>query len=406
MFETVLRQLEPFGREFSRHGKQVYLVGGAVRNLLLGRPVQDFDFTTDALPSEVQGYFRKVLPTGLQHGTVTVLFQGQSYEVTTFRVDGDYTDGRRPDGVTFTPSLEEDLKRRDFTINAMALNLVDGSLADPHGGREDLRKKVLRAIGDPGKRFDEDALRLLRLFRFAAQLGFEIDASTLAAVAVRRARLAAVSRERIHEELVKAMAGSQPQRAWGPLAELHFLTDLFGPLAPRPLTDAELDHMAALAPDLRWSFWLTLACGSRSLWEESLKALTFSKAEVTAALGPSRVWEFHGQQEHLSVTAKAVVEAWGARDRIVPGIEYLAALESVGYWKDETGLVAELRRIQNTGEPVFLTDLALGGKDLLAAGVQPGPKVGQVLHALQKLVWAQPNLNRPDELRRLVQSLR
>jgi len=404
MFEPIVQQLQPFSREFSQRGKQLYLVGGAVRNLLLDRPVHDFDFATDARPDEVQGFFKKVLPTGLQHGTVTVLFQGDSYEVTTFRVDGVYSDGRRPDGVEFTPSLEEDLKRRDFTINAMALDLADGTLIDPHDGRGDLAKGLLRAIGDPGRRFDEDALRLLRLFRFASQLGFSIAPDTWAAVSSRRERLALVSRERLRDELIKAMAGSHPEKAWGPLTDLGFLDDLLAPLKPRALGELEFSLLRTLPPVLRWSFWLTLSCGSdRQNWELSLKSLAFSNKDLLTALGPPQALDFFDADEPLSVTAKAIVEAWGDRKRIQPGTEYLGALVLAGYWKDTRGLIDELVRIANSQEPIFLAEMALGGRELLASGWKPGPQIGTTLRALQKAIWKDPNLNTVEGLMRRIQ---
>ncbi len=392
MFESVISRLEPFAREFLSRGKQIHLVGGAVRNLLLGRPAQDLDFTTDALPEEVTGYFRKVLPTGLKHGTVTVLFQGQPFEVTTFRVDGGYTDGRRPDAVAFTPSLEEDLKRRDFTINAMALSLADGSLTDPHDGRGDLERGILRTVGDPGTRFDEDALRLLRLFRFASQLGFTIDETTRNQVPPRRARLSMVSRERIREELAKAMAGQRPDLAWGPLAELGFLSDLFAPLEPRVLSEKSLNRLKKLKPDLRWPWWLTVACGAPSRWEPVLKTLTFSNADVAAFMGPVKAVEFLEEG-----SAKAVIAAWGSRDRVELGVEYLGALEAEGLWSDG-GLLAEIKRAAASGEPIFLNELAVDGKDLMRQGVPPGPKVGELLKWLQREVWSDPAVNEPEQL--------
>lgn len=392
MFESVISRLEPFAREFLSRGKQIHLVGGAVRNLLLGRPAQDLDFTTDALPEEVMAYFRKVLPTGLKHGTVTVLFQGQPFEVTTFRVDARYSDGRRPDAVAFTPSLEEDLKRRDFTINAMALNLADGSLTDPHDGRRDLKRGVLRTVGDPGKRFDEDSLRLLRLYRFASQLGFAIDEATGNEVAARRARLSMVSRERIRVELSKAMAGQRPDLAWGPLTELGFLSDLFAPLEPQVLTRPSLDRLTSLKPDLRWPWWLTVACGVPASWEPVLKTLTFSNADVAAFVGPAKALEFLKDG-----SAKAVIAAWGTRDRVELGVEYLSALEAQGLWRDG-GLMAEIKRAAVSGEPIFLNELAVDGKDLMDHGVAPGPKIGELLKMLQRDMWSNPAINEPERL--------
>jgi hypothetical protein len=407
MFETVVQDLAPFASAFRRHGKQIYLVGGAVRNLLLGTAVKDYDFTTDAVPTEVMTYFRKVLPTGLQHGTVTVLFEGGTYEVTTFRVDGTYTDGRRPDGVTFTPSLEEDLKRRDFTINALAINLADGTLVDFHDGQGDLARRVLRAIGDPGQRFDEDALRILRLFRFASQLGFSVDPPTGEAVGPRRPHLAAVSRERIREELNKALAGPRPELAWGPLDRLGILGDLFPSLGPQPLGEGFLNQLSRVSVDLRWSFWLTVACRSgRSRWEKALRTLTFSNADLAAALGPPLALDFLDGSDPLTVTAKAIIEAWGDRSRVGPGCEFLSAIEEAGLWTDTNGLKQELTRVRDSGEPVFVADLALGGRDLLDAGVPPGPSIGQTLRGLQREVWADPGLNVSDRLRERLLRLR
>ena len=159
------------------HGYEAYLVGGCVRDMLLGREPGDWDITTSAKPEEVKAVFRRTVDTGIKHGTVTVMMGKEGYEVTTFRIDGDYTDGRHPDSVTFTPDLIEDLKRRDFTINAMAYNR-DRGLVDAFGGRKDLEDGVIRCVGAAEERFTEDALRILRAIRFSAQLGFEIEEHT------------------------------------------------------------------------------------------------------------------------------------------------------------------------------------------------------------------------------------
>lgn len=182
-----------------------YLVGGCVRDLLRGLAPNDYDITTDALPEEVMAAFHAI-PTGLQHGTVTVLWEGIPYEVTTFRTEGAYADHRRPDTVQFTRSLAEDLSRRDFTVNAMAL---DGALRlhDPFGGRDDLQKSILRAVGDPEKRFSEDALRILRALRFAATTGFAIEEQTATALRVGKEDLHFIAAERILVELTKLLCG-------------------------------------------------------------------------------------------------------------------------------------------------------------------------------------------------------
>ena len=168
-----------FGRIFKDNEFESYLVGGAVRGIIRREKLGDFDIATDAEPADIKKIFSRVIPTGIKHGTVTVLFKGQTFEVTTFRTDGRYSDGRRPDAVTFVPSLYEDLKRRDFTINAIAAHAVRGTVTDPHDGVGDLKKGIIKAIGDPNVRFAEDGLRLLRACRLASQLHFTIEIATL-----------------------------------------------------------------------------------------------------------------------------------------------------------------------------------------------------------------------------------
>ena len=191
-------------------GFEAYVVGGCVRDAILGRDAADWDITTNALPSQVKALFPRTLDTGLQHGTVTVMQGKEGFEVTTYRIDGEYLDGRHPDRVTFTPSLLEDLKRRDFTVNAMAYNEKEG-LVDAFGGLEDLKRRRIRCVGDPRERFTEDALRILRAVRFSAQLDFTIEEKTRAALSEFAPRLLKVSAERIQTELVKLLTSSHPE---------------------------------------------------------------------------------------------------------------------------------------------------------------------------------------------------
>ena len=210
-------------------GHRAYVVGGAVRELLRGKgTVTDFDLTTSARPEETEGVFAgfRLIETGLKHGTVTVLLDGLPLEITTFRVDGIYSDGRHPDGVSFTPSLERDLERRDFTINAMAYHPQEG-LIDLHGGREDLKAGLIRCVGDPDRRFVEDALRMLRAVRFAAQLGFSIEKGTLDAIRRSARRAEKLSGERIKAELEKILLSPRPELA-GELLRLGLLAHLGG----------------------------------------------------------------------------------------------------------------------------------------------------------------------------------
>ena len=203
---------------FNRNGYEAYFVGGCVRDYLLGEEFSDIDITTNALPEEVKKVFRKSIDTGIQHGTVTILVNGDSYEVTTFRTEEDYTNHRSPEKVEFVSNLREDLDRRDFTINAMALD-YNGKLFDYHNGDKDLSSKIIRTVNDPNERFYEDALRMLRAFRFSSKLGFEIENNTLDAIKKNAELIKFVSIERIVNEFKKLLAGK------GNLKSLELLID-------------------------------------------------------------------------------------------------------------------------------------------------------------------------------------
>ena len=192
-------------------GFEAYVVGGCVRDAILGRTAADWDITTNARPEQVKALFPRTLDTGLQHGTVTVMQGREGFEVTTYRIDGEYLDGRHPEKVTFTPSLLEDLRRRDFTVNAMAYNEKEG-LVDAFDGLGDLKRRQIRCVGNAEERFTEDALRILRAVRFSAQLDFTIEAHTRAALSRFAPRLSKVSAERIQTELVKLLTSPHPER--------------------------------------------------------------------------------------------------------------------------------------------------------------------------------------------------
>ena len=205
--------LRHFSNIFSLNGYSCFLVGGALRNHFAGIKPTDYDFATNANPEDVKRIFHQVIPTGIKHGTVTVLFKGHQFEVTTFRIDGDYTNSRHPDNISFSPSIFEDLKRRDFSINSIAMNLKTGEVLDPHNGIQDLKHKIIKAIGNPVERFTEDGLRLMRACRFTAQLNFKIEKNTFEALKVCKNNLSKVSSERIRDEIIKILGSEKPSIA-------------------------------------------------------------------------------------------------------------------------------------------------------------------------------------------------
>lgn len=215
---------------FEENGFEAFLVGGAVRDLIRGKAASDWDVATNATPEDVIRIFRRVIPTGIAHGTVTVHFMKNEIEVTTYRLEKDYTDGRHPDSVTYAAAIEEDLSRRDFTMNAIAASLKDGSLRDPFGGQDDIKAQIIRTVGDAGQRFSEDGLRPVRAIRFAAQTGFDITPETLAAIPRARQITARISIERFRDEFVKLISSSEPSKGLRLMEETgilsHFLPEL------------------------------------------------------------------------------------------------------------------------------------------------------------------------------------
>ena len=366
-------------------GYAAYAVGGCVRDSLLGRTAHDWDLCTSALPQQVMELFgaEQCIPTGLQHGTVTIKYGGQLYETTTFRTEGSYTDGRHPDAVQFVPDVREDLARRDFTINAMAYNEAEG-LVDPFGGQKDLQNGLLRAVGEPQQRFTEDALRILRLYRFAARFGFALDAATARAARQLAPHLDCISAERIQEELAKLLAAPQP----GVYLEPAVLAVVLPELTPESLTAAKpvVDACPAGTEDLpvRWAA-LLMSLGEDGT-RKVLKRLRCSNAciEETAVL----VRETAGQgvsEEKASahpgdIHLRRLLGRYGLRT-----VERLCALCAALHPQaaPTCALAAQrARQLEADGVCCRVSQLAVNGRDLMAAGIPAGPALRRVLEAL------------------------
>jgi len=348
-------------------GYEAYFVGGCVRDQLLGRPVHDWDITTSALPEQIMACFPHCIPTGLQHGTVTVLEDQTQAEVTTFRCDGGYTDGRHPEQVTFVRSLREDLARRDFTVNAMAMDQND-TVTDLYGGREDLRLGIIRCVGDPDRRFQEDALRMLRALRFAAQLGFAIEAQTLTAIQANSSLCAKLSVERIRDELEKTLLSDRPGFA-GQMIRLGLLLR-FGLTEDRGLSAlADLPQERAV----RWAGFCRLY-PELDLMLLRLDKKTAHTAMVAAAL----------PCPHDRLAWKRMIASHGAEvARIV------AAL-----WNRSV----EAEAVLACGECMRIKELAVSGRDL---PFLQGAAVGQCLNRLLEHVLQNPEDNVRDTLLQL-----
>lgn len=368
-----------------KNGYEAFAVGGCVRDMLNSDTPHDFDITTSAEPETVMSLFEKTVPTGIKHGTVTVIINGVPNEVTTYRTDGEYRDHRRPDSVIFVKSLREDLARRDFTVNAMAYNKKDG-LKDFFGGREDIENRILRAVGEPGRRFYEDALRIMRLFRFSSVLGFDIEENTLKAALEYAPTLKSVSAERIYSELLKTLCGKNPA-------------------ALKPLTD--IGGLGFLGVNTSPDYGILPLLGSA---DTKLFAFLYSGgAEVRAALDFLRV---------PNKTKKAAQDMLTLLNMPFPKTKpeikemlYLTSPSSAenyfdyrsAYGKDCAAARDMLTEIIKNGEPYRISDLKIGGRDLKKCGIS-GRAIGETLEKLRRSVLKNPELNTRSELIKAVKN--
>lgn len=356
-------------------GHRAVLAGGCVRDNLLGRRPSDWDIASSASPEEVLALFPRCVPTGIKHGTVTVLSGGGSVEVTSFRAEGGYSDHRRPDSVSFGCPLEADLARRDLTVNAMAMDAA-GEITDPFGGRDDLRRRLLRCVGEPERRFDEDALRMLRTVRFSAQLGFEIEPRTLEAIRALAHLASGLSAERVRDELLKTLRSPAPGLVWQ-LVDLGLLDACLAPgdaSAPREALDV-------------LPIYARLAHFCRGL---ELGGYIMSTDRFLAAL------RFDGETLRRTASAVEVLKS-GSRDwkRLLRDHGEAAVLAA--HPKNRA-----LRAVLRSGECWELSSLAIGGRELAALGYS-GPELGRELRRLLDHVIDCPADNRADILCKLVE---
>ena len=429
-------------------GHAAYAVGGCVRDSLLGLDPHDWDLCTSARPEQVMALFgeEKCIPTGLQHGTVTVKQGGRLYETTTFRTEGAYSDGRHPDAVCFVPDVREDLARRDFTINAMAYSAEEG-LIDPFGGRDDLAAHLVRAVGEPERRFEEDALRILRLYRFAARFGFAIDPATGAAARALGPHLDCVSAERVQEELLKLLAAPRPGSYLEPavlavvlpelepeeqperFAELCRTIDRIEPTAENvparlaallcPLgeagarkalrklkcSNALTDEVTVLEREAGGGAGSFLLPRSRDRWAGSSsedRPLGWDPAAAGSRAGDGMARTVSEEEapgtpgSEMQLTAKRLLGRYE-----LPTIQRLTALCSARHPEQTrafAALRAEAERLTAENACCRVSQLAVNGRDLMAAGVRPGPGLRQVLNALLEAVITGQTPNEKDAL--------
>ena len=382
-------------------GFEAYIVGGCVRDRLLGREPGDWDITTSALPEQVKGLFPVTIDTGIQHGTVMIIRGGCGYEVTTYRVDGEYKDGRHPESVMFTPNLEEDLKRRDFTINAFAYDPQEG-IVDLFEGLSDLKNGIIRAVGDPQKRFAEDALRIMRAVRFSAQLSFDIEEETRRAISVFAPKLVLVSAERIRVEFEKTIYSKNPsyvnQYAKLGLAEyivpevwdrcfLESSEDIWENIPECADENGKVLRLAAFFKDLKWN-----ECA------KVMRRMTFDNRTKDLVSG---VLKYTSDDENYKWKADPVSIRGDLR---IMGRElYLLALRfKEACSEDVQELEKQALKVLDRGDAYCIQMLDITGADLMAAGIPQGKQIGETLNMLLDRVIEEPQLNKKEALLKII----
>lgn len=449
--------LQKMNNIFEKNGFKAYLVGGAVRDMFMNKEASDWDVATDATPEQVVSAFKKVIPTGIAHGTVTVHFMGEEIEVTTFRIEQGYSDGRHPDKVSYASDIEEDLSRRDFTMNAIAVSLKDGSIVDPFNGKADIKNKVIRSVGNPLERFNEDGLRPIRAIRFASQLGFEIETNTLQAISNEKVlqKTSTISIERFRDELVKLLKSPKPSVGLKLLEDTNIMK-LFLPelLEGRNCIQNDvrgyhvfdvLDHnfyscdgapvhkvnvrLAALLHDIGkpaskvvrvtdegeiYNFF-SHEKYSETIARKLLTKLRFSNNEINNICHLIENHMFHYEESWSDAAIRRFVV------RVKPeNIEDLIDLRLADMYgkynmpiqiKESNAcdlliqLQDRIKKIQEENSAFTLKSLAVSGKDLMEIGIPSGRLIGKILDSLLETVLDDPKQNSKDVLLNIAKNL-
>ena len=379
------------------------MVGGAVRDLLLGMTPSDWDVASDCLPEQVLTLFDRTIATGLQHGTVTALVghgaERENVEITTFRGEGAYTDGRHPDSVSFGVPLLEDLKRRDFVINAMAFDPVAGCIHDPFGGQSDLQSRRVRAVGEASERFIEDGLRVMRAVRFVSTLDFSLEEATEKGLACALESLAKVAQERVRVELLKLLGGKAPRRALE-IAERNGVLQVILPELGPDKESLLFTRVALLEADPILRLAALLSALDSSSVEPVLRRLTMSNSDCQRILAMLRLREDFPSSGADEATMRRHLSAVGRK----AAVDQLAILNARGTQESDQGLLAAVklaRRLLDSGAALETGELAIHGARVMASTGAKGPAVGHILRALLERVLDDPSCNNTETLERL-----
>lgn len=373
--------------KLNRNGFESYVVGGAVRDMVMGLSPNDIDITTSATPEEVIRLFPKTFPSGIAFGTVTVVIENEEFEVTTFRTDGEYLDGRRPETVTFGKTIDEDLSRRDFTINAMAMD-IDGNITDPFGGLHDIEKEVVRCVGNPEKRFSEDALRMMRAIRFASRYEFAIEGVLFNSIKKFAPTIKKVSLERINQEFTKILISKNPELG----IKLLYKTGLFDFIFPDiSFNDIKenIKNINKVPANLELRLATMFLGFDPEVVEKTLKTLKFTNITIKNVVALVKGYA----ELNISNNILKVMNIVG-KENIFAFLEIVKAIDEEKF--EELNIKAN--EAIKSNYPTTLKDLAIDGKDLMMAGVKQGKEVGMILNLLLDFVLENPESNNKNIL--------
>lgn len=449
-------ELVKIGGIFRKNGFKAYLVGGAVRDMILGKKGHDYDLATNATPKQVMGIFKKVIPTGIAHGTVTIHIFGMQIETTTFRTEADYTDGRHPDSIKFATTIEEDLSRRDFTMNAIAADLESGELTDPFDGQKDIRNKIIHTVGEPQERFAEDGLRPVRAVRFSGQLGFSIEEKTLAALSEPEVlkKTASISVERFRDEFCKMLLCERPSDSLK-LLEKTGILNIFIPEFAICRNCSQKDSRGFHEFDV--ADHILYACDGAQKGNLEVKLAAFyhdigkPECRTTEIVDGEERVHFHGHETKSAQKALASMTALKFPNETIKNVVHLVQEHMFYYehsWSDAAvrrfiirvkpenienlfalrladiygmhrtplkegspawNILLEFRkRIESVLEKksaLGIKDLAVNGRDLMQEGIPSGKAMGMILNELFETVTESPAMNEKEKLLALAKNI-
>ncbi len=441
---------------FSDNGFKSYLVGGAVRDMLMGKACHDYDIATNATPAQVMKIFRNVIPTGIAHGTVTIHIFGLELETTTFRTEAEYTDGRHPDNVKYAQTIEEDLSRRDFTMNAIAAELSTGKITDPFNGQSDIKSRIIRTVGNPLERFSEDGLRPVRAIRFAGQLGFEIEKKTFNAISNEEIlkKVEGISTERFRDEFCKILASEKPSAGIKLLEQagiLRIFVPQFSPCRGCLQQDERGFHEFDVADHILYAcdgcpkenltvrlsaFYHDIGKPESKTTEiidgkerihfhgheqvsaekaaESMASLKFSNDEIKKVRHLVKEHMFHYESSWSDAAVRRFIIRAGAENledlfllRLadIYGMHRIPLQENSPSWKLLAELKNRIEKILNENSALSLKDLKINGKDLMEAGIPSGKTMGKILNELFETVTDSPEMNDKEKLTALAKKI-